>query len=139
MSDLSRVPPSDSSTRLAEHRTGLADLRSHLANERTHLAYLRTSISLMGFGITLNRFSIYLQQQSQLEPGAGPLLRDSASVGLGMVVLGVVLLGWALFRYRRVERQIRESGFTPSTAAVSVLTAAVIALGAVSALWLLTS
>jgi putative membrane protein len=130
---------SDVSTRLAEQRTGLADLRSHLANERTHLAYLRTSISLMGFGITLNRFSIYLQQQGRVEPGSGRMLRDSETVGLGMVLLGVVLLAWALFRYRRVERQIRESGFTPSTTAVSILTAAVLALGAISALWLLTS
>ncbi|HEY8429406.1 MAG TPA: DUF202 domain-containing protein [Sandaracinaceae bacterium] len=134
---MSDVPTglTDASTRLSEHRTALSDLRSHLSNERTHLAYLRTSISLMGFGITLNRFSLYLRQQG--EARGGGFLRDSENVGLGMVVLGVLLLGWALLRYLRVERQIREAGFVPNTTAVSILTAAVIALGAISALWLL--
>lgn len=134
-----RTGMSEHRTDLSEHRTALSDARSHLANERTHLAYLRTAISLMGFGITINRFSIYLQQ----EDGADKLnqsvfaLRDAANVGLGMVILGSLLLLWALLRYRRVHKQIVEERFEPSSTSVTVLTVAIIALGTVSAVWLM--
>ncbi|SEA39018.1 YidH family protein [Variovorax sp. YR216] len=128
-----------SSTQLAEHRTALSDARSHLANERTHLAYLRTSLSLMSFGITINRFSIYLQQRGEADKlgHASFPFRDTANVGLGMVVLGIALLLWALLRYRRVHAQIVEERFEPSSLSVSLLTIAIIVLGAASAVWLM--
>lgn len=135
------APPGNISTQLAEQRTALADARSHLAKERTHLAYLRTALSLMSFGITINRFSIFLQQRGdteKLNQAAFPL-RDAANVGLGMVLVGIVLLLWALVRYRRVHLQIVEARFEPSSTSVTVLTIAIIALGAVSAVWLLLS
>jgi len=128
-------------TRLSEHRTALSDVRSHLANERTHLAYLRTSLSLMTFGITINRFSIYLQQSGdadKLSRVSFPL-RNTANVGLGMVIVGIILLLWALLRYRGVHVQIIEERFDPSSTSVSVLTLAIIALGAVSAVWLMVT
>lgn len=127
------------STELAEHRTALADARSHLANERTHLAYLRTSLSLMSFGITINRFSILLQKggdTTKLDQASFPL-RDAANVGLGMVIAGVALLVWALLRYRRVHAQLVAQRFEPSTPSVTVVAIAVIALGAVSGIWLM--
>ncbi|MDM0065114.1 DUF202 domain-containing protein [Variovorax sp. J31P207] len=126
-------------TQMAEHRTALSDARSHLANERTHLAYLRTALSLMSFGITINRFSIYLQQSGsaeKLNQDSFPL-RDAATVGLGMVIVGVVVLLWALLRYRRVHREIVEERFEPSSLSVTLLTLAIIVMGAVSAVWLL--
>ena len=136
----STPPPGATSTRLAEHRTSLADARSHLANERTHLAYLRTALSLMSFGITINRFSIFLQKDSGgvIDQASFPL-RDAENVGLGMVVVGIALLIWALVRYRRVHREIVEARFAPSSTSVTLLTLAIIALGAVSAVWLLVS
>jgi len=128
-----------SSTDMAEHRTALAIARSHLANERTHLAYLRTALSLMSFGITINRFSIYLQQGADAKLMADQrfLLRDAANVGLGMVIVGMVLLLWSLMRYRKTYRQIVEQRFVPGSMSVSVLTLAVVAMGAISAIWLL--
>lgn len=125
-------------TRLGIRRTGLADLRSHLANERTHLAYVRTSISLISFGITLNRFSQFLRQQGTLQPGqhAGHLLRDTGSIGGGMVVLGIALAVWALYRYWHVSGDIREGTFSPLDKAVYCMTVLLILLGGASAVWL---
>ena len=122
---------------LAASRTGLADLRSHLANERTHLAYLRTCVSLIGFGITLNRFSVFLQQGDKLQVGARfGALRDTANVGLGMVVLGLVLACWSLYRYKHVNTDIRNARFRPMDRAVVTLTLVFLLVGGVTAAWL---
>lgn len=125
------------STLLAVHRTGLADLRSHLANERTHLAYLRTAVSLIGFGITINRFSIYLQDKGKLASDAtGPLLRSSENAGIGMVLVGLALLGWSLYRYWHVNQDIRKGLFRPLHRAIIAVTALLILLGGVMTIWL---
>ncbi|WP_396617499.1 YidH family protein [Lysobacter soli] len=125
-------------TNLATRRTGLADLRSHLANERTHLAYLRTAVSLIGFGITLNRFSVFLQQQGTVQTGgSGPLLRTSENVGLGMVVLGLALTGWAMYRYWHVDRDIKRGCFRSMNVGVMTLTVLFLFFGGLTALWLI--
>src|SRR5262245_37340540 len=125
------------SDELAEHRTGLAGLRSHLANERTHLAYLRTAMSLISFGITLNRFSIYLIQNHQLSPEPARFhLRNTENVGLGMVMLGVALMIWSLYRYWLVSEDIERARPVSRHRAVMVLTPGLILLGGVSAAWL---
>ena len=125
------------STLLAVHRTGLADLRSHLANERTHLAYLRTAISLVGFGITINRFSIFLQEKGKVATDqTGPLLRSSEHAGAGMVVVGLVLLVWSLYRYWHVDQDIRKAQFRPLHRAVIAVTALLILLGGLTTVWL---
>lgn len=129
---------STTSTLLSVHRTGLADLRSHLANERTHLAYLRTAISLIGFGITLNRFSIFLQEKGMAaRDQAGLMLRDTEHTGAGMLLLGVVLLAWSLYRYWHVNQDIRKAQFRPLHRAVIMLTVLLILLGGVTTAWLL--
>ena len=125
------------STLLSVHRTGLSDLRSHLANERTHLAYLRTAVSLIGFGITINRFSLFLQEKGKVgEDQTGPLLRSSEHAGAGMVVVGLVVLGWSLYRYWHVNQDIRKAQFRPLHRAVIAVTALLILLGGVTTLWL---
>lgn len=125
------------STLLSVHRTGLSDLRSHLANERTHLAYLRTAISLIGFGITINRFSLFLQEKGKVATDpTGPLLRSSEHAGAGMVVVGLVLLAWSLYRYWHVNQDIRKAQFRPLHRAVIAVTALLILLGGVTTIWL---
>ena len=128
---------STSSTLLSIHRTGLADLRSHLANERTHLAYMRTSISLIGFGITLNRFAVFLQEhQMTAQAQHRPLLRNTENAGSGMVVVGMALLVWALYRYWHVNQDIQRGVFRPLNRAVVTLTVLLIIGGATTAAWL---
>lgn len=125
------------STLLSMHRTGLSDLRSHLSNERTHLAYLRTVISLIGFGVTINRFSIYLQEQGRLaRDQSGPMLRNTENAGAGMVLLGLALLVWSLYRYWHVNQDIRKAQFRPLHGAVIAVTVLLILLGGATTVWL---
>ncbi|MDQ2638100.1 MAG: DUF202 domain-containing protein [Actinomycetota bacterium] len=132
-----RTSLSEHRTDMAEHRSGLADLRSHLANERTHLAYLRTAISLIGFGITINRFSVFLQQQGKLgiDQTAG-VLRSSEHAGAGMVIIGLTLIVWSLYRYWHVNHDIEKAIFRPLHRAVIVLTVLLIAAGGLTSAWL---
>ncbi|TYT25942.1 DUF202 domain-containing protein [Luteimonas viscosa] len=124
-------------TQLSIKRTGLADLRSHLANERTHLAYLRTAISLIGFGITINRFSVFLQEKGRLAVDqTGPMLRSSEHAGAGMVVIGLALTAWSVYRYWHVNRDIEQARFRPLHRAVIALTVLLLAAGGFTAAWL---
>lgn len=124
-------------TKLSIRRTGLSDLRSHLANERTHLSYLRTSISLIGFGITINRFSIFLQEQGKLAADqTGPLLRSAENSGAGMVIIGLALIVWSLYRYWHVNQDIERAQFRPLHRAVIMLTALLLLAGGFTAAWL---
>lgn len=123
-------------TQLTEQRTILSDARSHMANERTHLAYLRTSLSLMSFGITVNRFSIYLSENKLTTIHHGMLFQTEI-VGLGMVLVGVVILIWALYRYRKVNEELLNNKYTLPTTAISLLTMAILILGGVASIWLL--
>jgi putative membrane protein len=124
-------------TKLSIKRTGLSDLRSHLANERTHLSYLRTSISLIGFGITINRFSLYLQEHGKLAMDqTGPMLRTSENAGAGMVVIGLVLIVWSLYRYWHVNQDIEAARFRPLHRAVIMLTVLLVLAGGFTAVWL---
>jgi putative membrane protein len=122
---------------LAAERTDLSHLRSHLANERTHLAYLRTAVSLIGFGITLNRFSSYLLQNGALSPEPTRfVLRNTENVGGGMVALGIAVMIWSLHRFWRVSEDIERARYVPRYRPVLLLTAGMVALGGVSAVWL---
>jgi putative membrane protein len=125
------------SNELAATRTSLADLRSHLANERTHLAYMRTCVSLIGFGITLNRFAVFLQQNDKLQAGQTfGAMHDTQNVGMGMVVLGIVLACWSIYRYKRVNNDIRNARFRPMDRAVVTMTLVFLLIGCVTAAWL---
>lgn len=123
-------------TEMSEHRTVLSDARSHMSNERTHLSYLRTSLSLMTFGITLNRFSIYLRENKFTTIHHG-LLHQTEYVGLGIVVLGIIILVWALYRFKNVSRAIENNTYSSPNLAITILTLTIITLGAITAVWLL--
>jgi len=117
--------------------TELSILRSYLSNERTHLSYLRTAISFVGFGITLNRFSIYLQEKKGVTEQTGRLgLRSTENVGAGMVILGLLLLAWSVYRFWTVSRAIQSLHYDPRHRMLLVMTLAMLLAGGVSAVWL---
>jgi putative membrane protein len=134
-----RTELSGERTQMSEHRTALSDSRSHLANERTHLAYVRTGVSLMSFGITLNRFAIFLAEDSRLPQQSWITLRmhSTEQIGLVMVVLGVGFLLWSLHRYRVVKSEIDSGDVKPPQLSLTLLTLAIIAFGAVTAIVLM--
>lgn len=123
-------------TRLSVYRTQVSNLRSHLANERTHLSYLRTTVSLVGFGITLNRFSIYLIQQGKAPEGTRPLLENSGQAGIGMVVLGLILLVWSIYRYWRVGEDIEKGQYVARQKGTIVASFGLLVMGGLTAVWL---
>jgi putative membrane protein len=124
-------------TRLSVYRTQVSNLRSHLANERTHLSYLRTTVSLVGFGITLNRFSMYLVQQKELsEQHTRHFLRDAGNAGLGMVVLGLLLLLWSIYRYWAVGRDIERGQYVSHQKGTIGASIGLLLLGGLTAVWL---
>jgi putative membrane protein len=127
-----RTDLSDYRTELSQRRTALSDARSHMANERTHMAGIRTAVALLSFGITLNRFSITLEEANRLTPGHGTALRDSANIGMGMVILGIIILGMSLWRYMKVRHQIDAMSYEPPRASLFILSTLLILLGAAS-------
>jgi putative membrane protein len=121
-------------TRLAVYRTQVSNLRSHLANERTHLAYMRTSVSLVGFGITLNRFAQWLIEQDRTATNV-PLV-DARHVGSFMVVLGLMLLAWSLYRFLMVSKDIEQGQFVAHDRAIFIASLGVLVVGGGTALWM---
>jgi len=122
--------------RLSLRQTALADLRSNLANESTHLAYLRMTISLVVFGITLNQFSQFMLDQRRFAPGTGPILRNTEHAGAGMVILGLLVALWSLYRYWTVRQAIRHGHYRPFDVAVAVLSLVLIIPAAMTVFWI---
>jgi hypothetical protein len=54
-----------------------------------------------------------------------------------MVMLGLVLTVWSLYRYWHVNRDIVQASFQPLDGAVYTLTVLLLLLGGMSAVWLL--
>jgi putative membrane protein len=109
----------------------------YLANERTHLAYLRTAVALISLGITMNRVSQYFLISEQLERSRPlALLRNTAQLGLGMVLYGFGLMVLALHRYLRVEREIDQFDYQPQRRFVKGLTLGTLFAAGLSMIWL---
>ena len=129
-----RTALSEHRTDLSEHRTLLSDSRSLLSNERTHLGYVRTGLSLMTFGITLNRFALALLQgkgaADATQSHAIELrIKSTEQIGLGMLVLGLALLMWSLYRYKKVNDQILVNRLEPPRISAVTMTLALVLLG----------
>ena len=109
--------------------------REHQANERTFLAWLRTSIALIGFGFAIARFGIFLHQISfvvkQPIEATHPFFNPQV-LGIGLVVLGVIVIGFAARRYSITFQQIEQGDYRPNQQMIWVMTVVVIALGLLS-------
>ena len=111
-----------------DKRTG-AGASDHLANERTFLAWIRTSIALMGFGFVVVKFSLFVKQLSFAVTGKAvlPTRGFSAIIGIVLVLIGALTALIGFIRYRRIERQLLNGNYIPSSGLLLTLTAFIIA------------
>ena len=110
-------------------------LREHLANERTFLAWLRTSISLIGFGLAIARFSLFLRQLQTTtahQTLKNNSIFNSENLGLCLVIVGIIVIALAAWRYNRVFRQIERADYRPSRVFIWFLSIIVMLLGVLS-------
>jgi putative membrane protein len=115
-------------------------LREHLANERTFLAWIRTSIALMGLGFVIVKFGLFLKEVATLLDDLNITFSEgfSATVGTGMVALGVILAFFAYFQYKKVETQINRQSYKSSSLISVVLTLFIVISGFLLVVHLLT-
>ncbi len=109
--------------------------REHQANERTFLAWLRTAIALIGFGFAIARFGLFLRQlQAAVTQKATPdyPLFNSEHLGVSLVIVGIVTIALAAWRYNQVFWQIERGNYRPNRLVVWFLTAVVMILGTLS-------
>ncbi|MDX2099343.1 MAG: DUF202 domain-containing protein [Leptolyngbyaceae cyanobacterium bins.59] len=109
--------------------------REHQANERTFLAWLRTSLALIGFGFAIARFSLFLRQLqttvTQQEVGQ-PTFLNSETLGVSLVVFGIVVIALAAWRYNQVFWQIEQGDYRPNRLLIWILAGVVMILGTMS-------
>lgn len=109
--------------------------REHQANERTFLAWLRTSISLIGFGLAIARFGLFLQQSQAInspESLQSKLLLDSHVLGIILIVVGIIIVALAAWRYNQVYWQIEQLNYRPNRLIIWVITGLIMLLGTLS-------
>ena len=101
------------------------DARFTFANERTFLAWIRTSLALIAAGVSLDAF-----------------VRDIPSVvrgtiGIALVLTGIVAGGTAYLRWRASERAMRLRQPLPGFVLAPLLTMGIVAVGLVLAVLML--
>lgn len=109
--------------------------REHQANERTFLAWLRTSIALIGFGFALTRFGIFLKQLEislTRESLTNNGLLNSENLGIALVILGILVIGVALYNYNRAFWQIEKGDYQPNRFMVFMTALLVVIVGFLS-------
>jgi inner membrane protein YidH len=120
---------------------GFQHRRVHMANERTFLAWIRTSIAIMAFGFVVEKFSLFVKQlgyyfgKEVVPPPPG----YSASIGIVLVGMGVLMGILAYVRYRTVEKQIDEDTYAPSRVLSVLLFLSVLSIGIFLLLYLVHS
>jgi putative membrane protein len=119
--------------------------RVHMANERTFLAWIRTSIGIMAFGVVVGKFSLFVKQMSlilekdDIENTLPPSHGYSAIFGIFLVGLGTLISLLAFVRYKKVQRQIDDDAYQPSSMLDILLATSVLAVGIFLVIYLIYS
>jgi putative membrane protein len=96
----------------------IKNFSDHAANERTFLSWVRTSIAVIAFGFLVERFDLFLTLAA---PAAMRARIASAQSGFGrvagivLVVLGMVMILVAAFRFMRTAKEIDDEEVYPGT------------------------
>ncbi|KDR77537.1 hypothetical protein GALMADRAFT_138631 [Galerina marginata CBS 339.88] len=90
--------------------------RDHLASERTFLAYVRTSLALAGMGVAIVQLFTIADLTSRgtgtpLSEASRRLQKFARPLGVTAVVLALVVLGIAVYRYFLVQYALPEQKF----------------------------
>lgn len=116
-----------------------------MANERTFLAWIRTSIGIMAFGFVVEKFALFMKQmsyvlgKSTLGETLPPSHGYSAILGIFLVGMGALMGLLAYIRYKKVEKQIDEDAWQPSSILDALLTLSVLAVGIFLVIYLIYS
>jgi putative membrane protein len=119
--------------------------RVHMANERTFLAWIRTSIGIMALGFVVQKFALFVKQMSlilgkaDIENTLPPSHGYSAIAGIFLVGLGTLMGLLAFVMYKKVQRQIDEDTYQPSSILNILLTISVLAVGIFLVMYLIHS
>ncbi len=127
---LSMTDPSVPTSGFGSRSRAVDDPRVYLAAERTFLAWVRTSVSLMGFGFLIARFSFWIREY-ELAGGMATSGREgvSATLGFGMVCVGVFVCVMAAIRHRAYVRDLeRGVGNPPLHVTTSLVVAVILAM-----------
>lgn len=79
-----------------------------LANERTFLAYVRTALAFIAFGFVIARFALFEREISVVANISFPGKQTSATFGVLMAVVGVVVGLYGSIRYSITDRALRK-------------------------------
>lgn len=96
-------------------------VRDHLANERTLLAWVRTALTIVGLGFLISR--LLVTDQGNPEPVA-------EVIGVALILLGAGASVLSAIRFLRIQREIDEASFHP-TSGLDLALAGGVALAAV--------
>ena len=99
----------------------------------------------MAFGFVVEKFALFIKQMSlilgnaNIENALPPSHGYSAIVGIFLVGLGTLMGLLAFVRYKKVERQIDEDTYQPSSMLDLLLTLSVLAVGIFLVVYLIHS
>lgn len=82
-----------------------SDPRVFFAAERTLLAWVRTSLAVMGFGFVVARFGLYMRVLAGEKVTEAQRI-TTTTIGVGLVVLGVVALLFSAVQHVRYVRTL---------------------------------
>jgi inner membrane protein YidH len=117
----------------------------YLANERTFLAWLRTSIALIALGFVVSRFGLFLRElgiavkgnnNSILGSSLSSLHYPSSWLGVSMVVLGAIMMVYALKNYLRTDKSIEKGTYVPKHSSMYVATTSLVVFSIIIVVYL---